>query len=62
MTHPTTCTRNDLAMILGVSVWVIRRHEVRLGLDKCKVVMNQRLILYNRQKALTRLKEVGLLP
>ena len=54
-------TRKDLALILGVSVDIIRHNEVRLGLIKYRVRVNKRLIFFRRAEALAELREMGLL-
>jgi hypothetical protein len=49
-------TRKEIAKLSDLSVDIIRRNEQRLGLDRCKVTFNER-ILYVRQDAIAALIE-----
>ena len=53
-------SRKQLAQRTGLSALSIRRNEARLGLDRAKVKVNQRVILYRSKEALQALRSRGL--
>lgn len=44
--------RKEICFLTGLSYWEIAANEKRLGLDKAKVVLNARRILYHRLPAM----------
>jgi len=54
-------TRKDIAEILGVSVWVVRANERRLGLYDFRAAINSRVVLYQAWRVIPHLAKRGLL-
>ena len=48
-------TRKEVAEMIGVSVYSVRRNEVRWGLDRARVTANQRLVWYVESVAIEEL-------
>jgi hypothetical protein len=61
MTSPDRISRKELATLLGVSVYVVRKNEKRHGLDKVRADVNRRVVGYRRAESLQILRERGLL-
>ena len=49
-------TRGDVALLLEISPDMVRRNEKRLGLDRCRVDVNAKVVRYWRGKARKALK------
>ncbi len=62
VTHPRFWTRNDVAQKLELSVRSVANNEHRLGLDKARSDVNQRIIKYDATIAERELKSRKLLP
>lgn len=45
-TRPKRLTRKEVAELVGVSVYSVRRNEIRWGLDRARVTANPRLVWY----------------
>ena len=59
--RPNLLTRQEVANLAGLSYDVIYRNEQRLGLDQCRVEINQRLVFYYEDQAKEALHRAGLL-
>ena len=55
-------SRKELALLIGRSPQSLMNSESFLGLDKIRVRINSRMIVFPRQQALAKLKAAGLLP
>jgi hypothetical protein len=49
MTHDDLLSIKDVARLLGVSVWIAKRNEERLGLATHRIRINRRVIRYPRK-------------
>lgn len=52
MTKDPWISRKEIAIATGLSVDTIRRSETHLGLDKIKVTINPRYVVYRRLAAI----------
>jgi len=54
-------SRKDIAALIDprMTTDVVRRNERRLGLDKARIRLNRRVILYRRTQALNALRAKG---
>jgi len=55
-------TRKQIAARVGMSTQSIKRNEARLGLDRVKVAVNRRVVLYPERRTLQILRARGLEP
>jgi DNA-binding XRE family transcriptional regulator len=53
-------TRKQIAQRVGMSPQSIKRNEVRLGLDRIRVRVNPRMVLYPERRTLQILRARGL--
>lgn len=53
-------TTKDLARVLGWHPDTVRRNESRLGLDRVRVAVNARVIVYPRDAATRAMRRAGL--
>ena len=55
-------TRKDIAQLLGkhVSVWMVAKNEKRWGLDRARVKLQTRSVLYHHAKVISILRAVGM--
>jgi len=58
---PRMFTRQELADALGMSYDALCRNEKRLGLDGCRVVINQRVLFYREDLVVVALVKSGLI-
>lgn len=54
--------RKQIAALAEVSTDAVRKNEIAWGLVECKVVRNQRSVVYRRRCAMTALSRRGLVP
>jgi len=54
-------TRQEVADLTGLTYDVIRHNEKSLGLDQCRVEVNQRLIYYDEAKVVGVFVKIGIL-
>lgn len=57
----TRLTRQELADALHMSYDALRRNEKRLGLDRCKVIINARVIYFREDLVVKALLRRGFL-
>lgn len=53
-------TRKQIAQRVGISTQSVKRNEVRLGLDRVRVRVNPRLVVYPERQTLRLLRARGL--
>ena len=53
-------TRKEIAQLVGISPRAVKQNEARLGLDRLKVRVNHKTIVYPARAAIAAIRRLGL--